>query len=131
MKAIAVLKNLAEFTGRHQYRSRFLNKVAGLQCGFTKKETLAQMFSCELYEIFNNTFHRTPAGDCFCQSQKLKVKDLTLSLSKEVQLKICWQSWAHFIFKLQVLLFKMKMNQTKTSESSSCSFTTYRKNVSS
>ena len=28
---------------------------------FIKKETLAQMFSCEFYEIFKNTFfYRTP-----------------------------------------------------------------------
>ena len=30
-------------------------------CNFIKKETLAQVFSCELCEIFRNTFsHRTP-----------------------------------------------------------------------
>ena len=38
-------------------QSFFFNKVAGLQASnFIKKETLAQMFSCELCEIFNNTF---------------------------------------------------------------------------
>ena len=35
----------------------FLNKVAGLQaCNFIKKETVAQVFSCEFCEIFKNTF---------------------------------------------------------------------------
>ena len=35
----------------------FLNKVAGLQaCNFIKKETLAQVLSCEFCEIFKNTF---------------------------------------------------------------------------
>ena len=37
-----------------------MNKVAGLT-KFTKKETLAQVFSLEFYEIFkNNFFSRTP-----------------------------------------------------------------------
>ena len=35
----------------------FLNKVAGLQaCNFIKKETLAQVLSCEFCEISKNTF---------------------------------------------------------------------------
>ena len=33
---------------------------------FIKKETLAQVFSCEFCEIFKNTyFYRTPLVDCF------------------------------------------------------------------
>ena len=32
-----------------------------MACNFIKKETLAQVFSCEFYEISNNTFfYRTP-----------------------------------------------------------------------
>ena len=35
----------------------FKNKVAGLQaCNFIKKETLAQVLSCEFCEIFKKTF---------------------------------------------------------------------------
>ena len=35
-------------------------------CNFIKKETLAQMFSCEFYEIYKNAFfYRTPLYDCF------------------------------------------------------------------
>ena len=35
----------------------FLNEVAGLQaCNFIKKETVAQVFSCEFCEIFKNAF---------------------------------------------------------------------------
>ena len=35
--------------------------LAGLACNFIKKETLAQVFSCEFCEISKNTFlHRTP-----------------------------------------------------------------------
>ena len=36
-------------------------------CNFIKKETLAQMFSCEFSEISKNIFfNRIPLGDCFC-----------------------------------------------------------------
>ena len=50
-----VLKNFAKFTGKHLSQSLFLNKVAG-SWNFIKKETLAQVFSCELFEISKNTF---------------------------------------------------------------------------
>ena len=33
-----------------------MNKVAGGARNFIKKETLAQVFSCEFYEIFKNAF---------------------------------------------------------------------------
>ena len=45
-----VLRNFTEFTGKH------LNKVAGMACNIIKKETLAQVFSCEFCEISKNTF---------------------------------------------------------------------------
>ena len=46
----SVVKNFAKFTGKHLHQSHFI-----------KKETLAQVFSCEFYKIFKNTFfYRTP-----------------------------------------------------------------------
>ena len=42
-----ILGNFTKFT-RKQLRASV--------CNFIKKETLAQMFSCEFYEIFKNTF---------------------------------------------------------------------------
>ena len=51
-----VLRNFAKFTGKHLCQSLFFNKVAGTACNFIKKETLAQVFSCQFCEIFNNTF---------------------------------------------------------------------------
>ena len=39
--------------------------VKGAACNFIKKETLAQVFSCEFCEISKNTFHKTRLGDCF------------------------------------------------------------------
>ena len=44
-----------------------LESTCDLACNFIKKETLTQVFSCELCEISKNTFpYRTPPGDCFC-----------------------------------------------------------------
>ena len=41
-------------------RVSFLIKLQALACSFIKKETLAQVFSCEFCEIFkNNFFQRT------------------------------------------------------------------------
>ena len=37
-------------------QSLFFNKVAGAVGNFIKKETLAQVFSCELCEFLKNTF---------------------------------------------------------------------------
>ena len=39
---------------------------SGMACSFIKKETLKQVFSCEFWEIFKNTFfYRTPPGNRF------------------------------------------------------------------
>ena len=51
-----VLRNFAKFTGKHLCQNLVFNKVADL-----KKESLAQVFSCEFFKISKNTFfHRTP-----------------------------------------------------------------------
>ena len=48
-----VFTNFVKFAGKYLCQSLF-NKVA---CsGFIKKKTPTQMFSCEVYEIFKNTF---------------------------------------------------------------------------
>ena len=54
-------KGVLEFSQNSQEKTCtrviFLNEVAGLQaCNFIKKETVAQVFSCEFCEIFKNTF---------------------------------------------------------------------------
>ena len=46
-----VLRNFSKFTGKHLYQNLFFNKVANQACNFIKKETLAQVFSCEFCEI--------------------------------------------------------------------------------
>ena len=56
-----VPRNFADFTGNQLCLSLFFNRVAGLRSATIKKETLAQVFSCEFCEISKNTFfHKTP-----------------------------------------------------------------------
>ena len=47
-----VLRNLTKFTGKHLCQNLFFPQA----CNLIKKETLAQVFSCELCEIFEITF---------------------------------------------------------------------------
>ena len=50
-----VLKNFAKFTEKHLCYSLFINKIAGLRpATLLKRETLAEVFSCEFCEIFKN-----------------------------------------------------------------------------
>ena len=58
----AVLEIFAKFTGKHLCQSPFFNKVAKQACNFIKKETLAQVFRFEFYEIFKNTFLQNISG---------------------------------------------------------------------
>ena len=51
-----VLRNFAQFTGKHLCQSIFLNKLAASDYKFIKKETLAQVFCCELRVISKNAF---------------------------------------------------------------------------
>ena len=48
-----VRRNFAKFTGKHLCQSLFFKPQA---CNFIKKETLAQVFSCEFCETSKNTF---------------------------------------------------------------------------
>ena len=49
-----VLRNFTKFTGKHLRQSLFFNKI--VSCNFIKKETLAQVISCEFCEISKSTF---------------------------------------------------------------------------
>ena len=51
-----VLTNFAKFTVKLMCQSLFFNKVAGASCNFIKKETLAQVFSCEFYQCLGTPF---------------------------------------------------------------------------
>ena len=82
-----VLGNFIKFTGKHLCQSLVFNNVAGLRpqaCNFIKKETLAQVFSCEFCNISKNTFsYRTPLVTAsrpsfFCLSTQKHNKNLAL-----------------------------------------------------
>ena len=49
-----VLRNFAKLTRKHPCQSLFFNKGARA-CNFIKKETVAQLFSCEFCEISTST----------------------------------------------------------------------------
>ena len=52
---------VTKFTGKQLCQSLFLIKLQVSACNFIKKETLAQVFSCELREVSINTFsYKTP-----------------------------------------------------------------------
>ena len=57
-----VLQEISQNLQENNCARFFINKIAGLRpATLLKKETLAQMFSCEFYEISKNTiWHKTP-----------------------------------------------------------------------
>ena len=55
-----VLRNFAKFTGKHMCQSLFFKKILGQVCNFVKKETLAQVLSCEFCKVTKNTFFTEP-----------------------------------------------------------------------
>ena len=52
----SILKNFANFTGKKPVPESFLIKKRPEACKFIKKETLAQVFSCEFWDISKNNF---------------------------------------------------------------------------
>ena len=63
----SALGSFAKFTGKHLCQSLFLIKLEASACNFIKKETLAQVLSCEFCQISKNNFsYRTHPGNCFC-----------------------------------------------------------------
>ena len=57
---LEILKNSQENTSARVY---FLIKLQA--CNFTKKETLAQVFSYEFFKISKITFFQNTSGSCF------------------------------------------------------------------
>ena len=73
---VGVLKNFGSFTGKHLFSGLLLIKLELQLC---LKAASAQVFSCEIYEIFKNTlFYRTPSVVAFKTPFK-RVKDVCLS----------------------------------------------------
>ena len=66
----SVLRNFAKFTGKHLWQS----------LSFNKRETLAQVFSFEFYEIFKNAFLTEHLWTT--ASVKLKLRSVMMALHK-------------------------------------------------
>ena len=65
----SVLKNFTKFTGNTCARVSFLIKLQVESCNFIRKESLAQVFSCEFCVISKNTFsYRTPLAAASVQN---------------------------------------------------------------
>ena len=57
-----VLKYFANFAGKHLCQSLFFTKAAGFLAFNFIKETLAQVLSCEFWEIFKTPFLQNTSG---------------------------------------------------------------------
>ena len=68
---IGVLTDFTNFTGKQLRWSLFLIKMQTSVLQLYYKETLTELFSCEIFETFKNpSFYRTPlvaASDCLCK----------------------------------------------------------------
>ena len=61
-------------------RVSFLIKLQARPCNFSKKETLAQVFSCEFCEISKNTFfYRTPLVAASGRSEDMKILSININ----------------------------------------------------
>ena len=75
-----VLRNFAKFLGKHLYQSLFFIEVAGGACNFTKKDTLAQVFSCEFCETFKSIFsYWTPPVAASEIRNEMRAKEIIFS----------------------------------------------------
>ena len=91
-----VLRNFAKFTEKHLCESLVLNKVAGQACNFIKKQTLAQVLSCELCEISKNTFFKEhlrwllllwSKAEIRCSKIEAKIKTISVKTSDKDEME--------------------------------------------
>ena len=62
----SVLRNFTKFTGEHLCQSLFYNNfIKKLSCNFIKKETLAQVLSCEFVKFLRAPFLQNISGWLF------------------------------------------------------------------
>ena len=103
----SILENFTKFTGKHQCQSLFLIKLQGLAYNFIKIEILAQVFSCEFFEIFINTFfYVTPPVVAFVNLGIRKTRYLFHEARKmcETRFIVMWNNfiicanWWHFVY---------------------------------
>ena len=113
----SVLKNFAKLTGKHLSKVSFLTKLQAsiifkirvwrrintVKKETLKKETLAQVFSCELCKTFTNNFSIEHASGCFLlfaiqvcmytQLQMSRSEWYTFHLMNSMRLRILLNNW--------------------------------------
>ena len=86
----SLFRNLAKFTGKHLSQSFFFVRLQ--DCNFVKKDTLAQVFSWEFYEILKNTFLQNSSGRLLVNIFfTIKISQVTMKGPNEDQLSF-WMS---------------------------------------
>ena len=97
-----VLKKFAKSIGKNLCQSLFFNKVAGLTCIFIKKETLAQVTSCEFCEIFKNTFLIEHLGRLLLNISKHYVINNSFNPANIDMFKASSRNTVHIISKVNI-----------------------------
>ena len=89
------LKNYAKSVGKQLCQSLFFNKVAGLRSAtLFKKETLAQVFSCEFCEILRAPFVQNTSGRLLLwttasETSNIKYLELKSKEDQKFKKRIC------------------------------------------
>ena len=110
--------NFAKFTGKHLCRSLCFKKSLEV-CNVIKKETLAQVFSCEFCEISKNTFFtehlRATASECWHHMKTSQMicteNQLTAFHTFLVIVTLVWNgSFEHFLLARVVELWSFLLH---------------------
>ena len=88
-----VLKNFAKFAGKHFCQSIFFNKVEA--CNLIKKETLAQVFSCEFFETFKNSLIVEHLWWFYLKTDLLKTENFLFPLLQNLSSRLDFLFWWH------------------------------------
>ena len=79
---VDVPKDLAKFTGEHQFRSLFFNKAVGRRlkvCNFIKKLTPVQVVFVKFASFEEHISYREVAEDCFWIYQNISCRKVSVS----------------------------------------------------
>ena len=78
------------------------------QSNLIKKETLVQVFSCQFYEIFKNTFYENSSGGCFWESKQFrKIKAFFDAQCSQITTALLF--WLDYALKYLLHIFQMKI----------------------
>ena len=97
-----VLKRFAKFTGKHLCQSLFFNKVAGLRpAALLKKESPAQVYSCEFCETFSKTY--------FVEHLRTAASEIKFSVRRTLGLKIASENGVCISHNPDTIIFRISL----------------------